>query len=76
MKVAIFQSLEYDWMQVVDNYDNLIKCKDKYVLISNVVEVEFEIIDDDATKNAIKARSIKAAQKSVKTAQGKLDKLL
>ena len=76
MKVAMFQSVEYDWMQTVADADDYSQRPDKWVLISNIVTVEFELINDKATQDAIKTKSIKAAQNRIEAAQVELDKLL
>ena len=76
MKIAMYQSTEYDWMKTVASVDDYSQRPDRWVLISNVVEVDFELIEDDASKLAIKALSIKAAQKKVAAANKALDELL
>jgi len=76
MKIAMYQSTEYDWMKTVASVDDYSQRPDRWVLISNVVEIDFELIEDDASKLAIKALSIKAAQKKVAAANKALDELL
>ena len=72
VKVGVYRHINYsgDAVGVIGSYG------DEYILISDIVEVNFNVIDTSAENDAIKALNIKAAQDRLEVAQKDLDNLL
>ena len=71
-KLGVYRHIKYgvEDTGIVGSYS------DEYILVSNVVEIEFEIIDSSAEKDALKALKVEAIQNRIKLAQKELDALL
>lgn len=73
-KVGVYRHVKYgaEVIGVVSRLQN----DPEYILISNTVIVEFQIIDASTEKDALKALKIKAVQDRIEVAQAELDALL
>ena len=71
-KVGVYRHIKYG----AEGTGKIGSYSDEYILVSNVVEAEFEVIDASAEKDALKALKVKAVQDRIDAAQAELDALL
>ena len=73
MKIALYQSLQHDWMIVVDKPDGYENNAD-YVRISEIQEIEFKMLPGQP-RDSVLAKKIALAEDSVTAAKSKLKAL-
>ena len=71
-KVGLYRHIKYgaEGVGKIGSYNN------EYILVSDVIEVEFNIIDASAEKDTLKALKVEAVQNRIKLARAELESLL
>jgi len=74
VKMAMYRNIShgYTFVQDVKKHGH----RGDQILISNIVDVEFEIVGDEGEKDALKALKVEAIQNRIQLAQAELDSLL
>ena len=72
--MAMYRDIQHGYTMIRD-VEKFGENKDA-VLISNIVDVEFEVVGEEGEKDAFKALQIKEAQERIKVAQAELKALL
>jgi len=72
VKVGIYRHIKHgaEGVGKIGSYNN------EYILVSDVIEVEFNIIDARAESDALKALKVEAVQNRIEMAQKELEALL